>query len=64
MVATGMSKAEIGDATQIKTLSLVDLYADVSRHIRRLDVCRSALLFVWSEHILLHCRTDLTVLCG
>ena len=37
MVANGMSKAAIGEATQIKTLSIVDLYADVSRHIPRLE---------------------------
>ena len=37
MVANGMTKTAIGDATQIKTLSIVDLYADVSRHIPRLE---------------------------
>ena len=37
MMANRMSKAAIGEATQVKTLSIVGLYADVSRHIPHLE---------------------------
>ena len=37
MVASGMARPAISQATQIKTLSVVDLYADLSRHIPRLE---------------------------
>lgn len=37
MVASGMDRPAISQATQIKTLSIVDLYADLNRHIPRLE---------------------------
>ena len=36
MVAAGMDRSSISQATQIRTLSVVDLYADLSRHVPRL----------------------------
>ena len=37
MVASGMAQQEISQVTQIKTLSVIDLYADLSRHVPRLE---------------------------
>lgn len=37
LVAVGVSKPQIGEAVQIKTASVLEKYADVSRHIRRLQ---------------------------
>jgi len=37
LVAAGTSKPQIGEAVQIKTASVLEKYADVSRHIPRLQ---------------------------
>ena len=37
MAASGLSSAAIGAAVQIKSPSIVDLYADVTRHLPRLE---------------------------
>jgi len=37
LVAVGVSKPQIGEAVQIKTASVLEKYADVSRHIPRLQ---------------------------
>ena len=37
MAAHGATKAEIGQAVQIKTKRIIDLYADVTRHLPHLD---------------------------
>ena len=37
LAAQGMSRQDIGTAVQIKTASIVDLYADVTRHVPRLQ---------------------------
>ena len=37
MAAQGISRQQVGEAVQIKTASVVDLYADVSRHVPRLQ---------------------------
>ena len=37
MAAQGMTRAQIGEIVQIKTASIVDLYADVTRHVPRLQ---------------------------
>lgn len=37
MAAQGMSRLHIGEAVQIKTSSITDLYAEVTRHVPRLQ---------------------------
>ena len=37
MVSSGMDRTSIGQAIQIKTLSIVDIYADLNRHVPRLE---------------------------
>jgi len=37
MVASGMDRPAISQATQIKTLSVIDIYADLTRHIPRFE---------------------------